>query len=108
MRGSHYLPPYCLHNLTFRRYERIMCRVSSQITSKRKENYCLLILGWLVCSKRPLRWQEIQVMKSLDSEADNINMRQRCFRDQPKDICGSMVEECDDGVVDLVHQTAKL
>ncbi|KAH0444749.1 zinc finger protein [Colletotrichum camelliae] len=89
-------------------YERIMCRVSSQITSKRKENYCLLILGWLVCSKRPLRWQEIQVMKSMDSDADNINMRQRCFRDQPKDICGSMVEECDDGVVDLVHQTAKL
>ncbi|KAF6818826.1 zinc finger protein [Colletotrichum plurivorum] len=89
-------------------YDRIMLRISNQATFRGKTNYCLMLLGWLVCSKRPLKWQEIQAAKSMDLEEQTVDMRRRRFREHPKDICGSMVEEHSDGVIDLVHLTAKL
>ncbi|KAF6824282.1 zinc finger protein [Colletotrichum musicola] len=89
-------------------YDRIMLRISNQATFRGKTNYCLMLLGWLVCSKRPLKWQEIQAAKSMGLEEQTVDMRRRRFREHPKDICGSMVEEHSDGVIDLVHVTAKL
>lgn len=85
-----------------------MRRISNQAAFRGKTNYCLMLLGWLVCSKRPLKWQEIQAAKSMDLEEQTVDMRRRRFREHAKDICGSMVEEHSDGVIDLVHLTAKL
>ncbi|KAI9167944.1 Vegetative incompatibility protein [Paramyrothecium foliicola] len=89
-------------------YERIMVRISQPAAFKHRDNYCTFLLGWLACSKRPLRWQEVQVMKSMDQKAGVIDMKRRQFRTSAKDICGSFIEEHDEGVIDLVHQTAKL
>ncbi|KAF0324632.1 vegetative incompatibility protein HET-E-1 [Colletotrichum asianum] len=87
-------------------YERIMIRISSQNAAKRLQEYFRLLLGWLVCAKRPLQWKEIQVAKSMDLEQQDIDFKKRQFRGHPKDFCGSMVEDYN-GTVDLVHNTAK-
>lgn len=94
--------------LTKSRYGRIMVRLSSQMPSKGKTDYCLLLLSWLVCAKRPLKWYEIQTARSIDLEEHTVNLNRYSFRDGPKDICGSLVEEDDvNGTVELVHLTAK-
>ncbi|KAF4831577.1 Vegetative incompatibility protein HET-E-1 [Colletotrichum tropicale] len=88
-------------------YGRIMVRLSSHAPSKGKTDYCLLLLGWIVCAKRPLKWCEIQTARSIDLEAQAVNLDRYSFRDGPKDICGSLVEEDETGTVELVHLTAK-
>lgn len=84
-----------------------MARLSSHSPRKGKTDYCLLLLGWIACAKRPLKWWEIQTIRSIDLEAQKVNLNRYSFRDGPKSICGSLVEEDDAGTVELVHSTAK-
>ena len=67
-----------------------------------------MLLGWLVCTKRPLKWHEIQGAKSIDIGRRSVEMERRRFRVDSKDLCGSLVEIRGDGAVELVHLTAKL
>ncbi|KAH7044600.1 hypothetical protein B0J12DRAFT_603931 [Macrophomina phaseolina] len=64
------------------------------------------LLGWVVCSKRPLKWHEIQGAFSIDPETDDFNPDGRLM-DHPKDLCASLVEKRPDQSLDLVHSTAK-
>jgi hypothetical protein len=66
------------------------------------------LFGWLVCAKRPLRWHEIQGMKAINLDEQNIDHEQQSFRVAPKDLCESLVEVRPDGGLELVHLTAKL
>jgi hypothetical protein len=92
--------------LTILRYGRILKR----ILDEKRPAYCegaRKILAWLVCAMRTLKWREIQCAISTDSDAGIIDPSQRLVM-QPKEICGSLVEQQSDGGLQLVHTTARL
>lgn len=69
----------------------------------------LALLEWLVLARKPLRWHEIQVLKSMDLDRQSIDFHRQGFLvNDPRDICGSFVEVQDDGSVELIHLTARL
>jgi hypothetical protein len=72
------------------------------------------ILGWVVCSARPLRWREIQSRFCIDAEKETCNIR-NVRRDGCKSICSSLVDvtNCElfgtlesEQTVNMVHKTA--
>ncbi|KAI9150828.1 Transcriptional regulator CRZ1 [Paramyrothecium foliicola] len=88
-------------------YDRIMVRIFQQTAEAAKED-TLMLLGWLVCAKRELKWHEIQVMKSIDLTERTVSFQRQKFGKSLKDICASLVEHRLDGTVQFVHSTAKL
>jgi hypothetical protein len=68
-----------------------------------------MLLGWLISAKRPLTWNEIQTLKSIDMDKELIEPKRR-FADHidPKMLCESFVNVRSDGTVDFVHTTAKV
>ncbi|PLB50321.1 hypothetical protein P170DRAFT_405285 [Aspergillus steynii IBT 23096] len=93
--------PVDLDNL----YERILYRVREVRdvdTMRRIEE----ILGWIVCARRPLRWEEIQGAVCTNPECQSFDALRR-LADSPREIFASLVECYPDGTVDLVHGTAR-
>ena len=84
-----------------------MLRILKEASPAEKKDISML-LNWLVCAKRPLKWHEIQGAKSIDLEGQSVEWERRRFRVNPKDLCGSLVEIMPEGTVELVHLTAKL
>jgi hypothetical protein len=82
-----------------------MVRVDQHSSRAREE--ALMLFGLLVCAKRPLKWREIQALKSINLDEQLVDERQR-FVVAPKDLCESLVELRSDGTLELVHLTAKL
>ena len=95
-------------------YERVAVRVFEN-PHKGQRNTAKKILGLIICSKRLLRWREIQAMFWIDPHTGTSDYEERRLRVTPKDLCGSLVEtkssERDTSplgeVVELVHSTAK-
>ncbi|KAI1451390.1 putative zinc finger protein [Annulohypoxylon moriforme] len=87
-------------------YSRIMERIR-QHTPQATMNDTLRLLGWLVCAKRPLKWHEIQGMKSINLEEQCVDFDRQGFVKSPKDLCASLLETRSDGTVELIHLTAK-
>jgi hypothetical protein len=70
------------------------------------------LLGWIICAKRPLKWQEIQAVLSIDHDSQYFNFRERSVRSDVEQLCGSLVrvlpaERPEDNRIDLVHVTAR-
>ncbi|KAJ0110210.1 hypothetical protein J7T55_000642 [Diaporthe amygdali] len=90
-------------------YARIVERILNQTTSTRKSD-AQRLLQWLVCAKRPLKWYEFQATNCVDLNGDDYDPKeisQRIWRENPKDICGSLIDHHKDGTVDFVHPTAR-
>jgi len=98
---------WALANKKFESYSRIISRIFDT-ASPSELAATKLLLRWLVCAKRPLKWHEIQAAKSIDLKNQLVNLQGLSFRIDSKDLCGSLVEIRDDGTVELVHLTAKL
>lgn len=60
----------------------------------------------IACSKRPLKWHEIQGALSIDTEEHTVLDARRLCTDV-REICGSLVEVLPGERVQLVHGTAK-
>ncbi|KAI8665508.1 NACHT domain-containing protein [Fusarium sp. Ph1] len=80
----------------YKAYERIIQRVLEKSKPSRQKTV-KKILGWIICSQRPLRWREIQSRFCIDAEKGTCNPKRRRL-DGCKDICSSLV--------DMVHETA--
>ncbi|CAG8930839.1 unnamed protein product [Penicillium salamii] len=91
-------------------YTRIMERLNQDLSEDQLE-YTELLLGWLVCSKRPMKWTEIQVALSIDLHSSvashELDMDLK-LRDDVQELCGSLVQILEGNRVELVHSTAKL
>lgn len=90
--------------LTSSSYKRILARVLD--VNHRASQDARRLLTWLVCAFRPLKWHEIQCAVSIDPEAGKVDLVRR-FVVEPKQICGSLIEQHSDGSLQLVHTTAK-
>ncbi|KAI8665602.1 C2H2-type domain-containing protein [Fusarium sp. Ph1] len=87
-------------------YERIMDRIVQQASPVAMEDISWL-LGWLACSKRPLKWHEIHSLESVNLDERSVEVEQNKFRVSAKDLFESLVEIQPDGTLELVHVTAK-
>jgi len=90
-----------------RRYSRIIDRVFNEAKEPERK-IAAQLLSWIVCAKRPLKWQEIQGAVSIDLDTQTVDFDERRLSVDSKHLCGSLVEIRPGGVVDLVHLTAKL
>ncbi|KAI0898910.1 putative zinc finger protein [Annulohypoxylon nitens] len=81
-------------------------RIVQQIPQEAIED-TMRLLGWLVCAKRPLKWHEIQAMKSVDPIHQSLDFDRQSFVKSPKELCGSLLETRSDGTIELIHLTAK-
>ncbi|KAF4969857.1 hypothetical protein FSARC_3015 [Fusarium sarcochroum] len=94
-------------------YDRVIQRVLKEASPSR-QNTVKKILGWVICSKRPLRWREIQSRFCINADKGTCNAK-GVRRDSCKKICGSLVDVtgCDlfgdvesEQIVNIVHETA--
>ena len=87
-----------------------MDRLERDLSSAQFE-YTQLLLGWLVRSKRPLKWSEIQAASSINLDAgeewNELDPDQR-LRDNVQDLCGSLVQILPGDRIELVHSTARV
>lgn len=65
-----------------------------------------MVLGWVACALRPLRWREIQAGVSIDMDNEKLNPNKRLV-ESPRDLFVAFVEVKTDGVVELIHRTAR-
>lgn len=84
-----------------------MKRILSHASSENIRRYCLMLFGWLVCAKRPLKWHEIQGAKAIDLESQTVDLEKKRFLVDAKWLCGSLVEDHRDGTLRFVHITAR-
>jgi len=84
-----------------------MVRITEDNIPARTED-AFMLLGWLVCAKRPLKWREIQGLKAVNLDKQSVEYDRQRFVVGPKDLCASLVESRPDGSLELVHLTAKL
>ena len=92
------------------RYEKILRQIFDESPGVALRNKCVSrLLSLLVCAKRPLRWYEIQGFFAFDQDDENepIDYDARKLRDDPMDLCLSLIEHHVDDSVQLVHPTAK-
>ncbi|KAJ4267105.1 hypothetical protein NW762_003203 [Fusarium torreyae] len=94
-------------------YDRIIQRVLKEAKPSR-QNSVKKILGWVICSKRPLRWREIQSRFCINADTGTCN-KKGLRRDSCKKICGSLVDitDCEifgdaesEQIINIVHQSA--
>ncbi|KAF3764220.1 hypothetical protein M406DRAFT_339885 [Cryphonectria parasitica EP155] len=88
-------------------YSRILLRVFDQASDSQKAATHNL-LQWLVCSRRTMKWYEIQSAKAIHVEHQLVDWNRRRYRVSSKDLCGSLVQIRDDTTVDFVHNTARI
>ena len=87
-------------------YERIVNRVYNNPVVPERED-AARIISWVVCARRPLKWNEIQAIFSTDVESQSVDFSDR-LRVTGKDICGSLVDIRPGDIIELVHETARL
>ncbi|KAF5549979.1 zinc finger C2H2-type integrase DNA-binding protein [Fusarium napiforme] len=88
-------------------YERIMGRIIHKAPHQSRKG-ALQLLGWLVCARRPLKWHEIQSLKSINLDQQLVDFGRHKFSVSGKDLCGSLVELREDGTLELIHISAKM
>lgn len=84
-----------------------MVRIMKYSESENIKTYCLMLFGWLVCAKRPLRWYEIQCAKAIDPDNQKVDLNRKRFLITAKELCGSLIEDHHDGTIQFVHMTAR-
>ncbi|KAM0421485.1 hypothetical protein ACHAPT_010658 [Fusarium lateritium] len=66
-----------------------------------------LLLGWLVCAKRPLKWHEMQAILSFDPEEAKVDFDNLMLRHNVRKYLGSLVHVLDGDHIRLIHTTAR-
>ncbi|KAL2681201.1 hypothetical protein Neosp_008808 [[Neocosmospora] mangrovei] len=66
-----------------------------------------LLLGWLVCAKRPLKWHEMQAILSFDAQEAKVDFDNRMLKDDVRRYLGSIVHVLDGDHIRLIHTTAR-
>jgi hypothetical protein len=88
------------------RYKKIMRTILKKPAKAQREE-AKMLLSWLIHAKRPLKFHEVQTMKSINLEKGEVEFERRHFRVRPEELCESLVRVRRDGSIELVHSTAK-
>ncbi|PQE07968.1 zinc finger protein [Rutstroemia sp. NJR-2017a WRK4] len=87
-------------------YKKIMRTILKKPVKAQREE-AKLLLSWLIHAKRPLKFHEVQTMKSINLKKGEVEFEKRHFRVRPEELCESLVRVRRDGSIELVHSTAK-
>ncbi|KAF8417488.1 hypothetical protein EV426DRAFT_540278, partial [Tirmania nivea] len=87
-------------------YGRIIDRINRNSSSSQRQS-AFKIMSLLALSERPLKRYEIQGYFSV-TEDGTVDHENFSFRDNIKDLCGSLVEICSRDIIDFVHGTVKI
>ncbi|KAH6702884.1 hypothetical protein BKA61DRAFT_619706 [Leptodontidium sp. MPI-SDFR-AT-0119] len=87
-------------------YSRIVVRIYENQNIEERET-AKRLLGWISCSKRALKWHEIQGAICTNAADQTVDFENRRLCSNIRDICGSLVEVLPGDRVRLVHGTAK-
>ena len=66
-----------------------------------------LLMGWLVCAKRPLKLHEMQAILSYDPVGQMVNFDSKMLRHKLEKYLGSLVHVLDGGHIRIIHSTAR-
>jgi hypothetical protein len=88
-------------------YEKIIRRITGSGVAGRQRS-ALQVLKWISCSKRPLKWTEIQGAASMNLEDQKINEQDRRLVEDSKGLCSSLIELQPDQTIDFVHNTVRM
>ncbi|KAJ9144905.1 Zinc finger protein [Pleurostoma richardsiae] len=66
-----------------------------------------LLLGWLVCAKRPLKWHEMQSILSYDPINQIVDFDNKMLRQTAKKYLGALVHVLDGDHIRIIHSTAR-
>ncbi|KAI1422036.1 hypothetical protein F5Y12DRAFT_800163 [Xylaria sp. FL1777] len=66
-----------------------------------------LLLGWLVCAKRPLKWHEMQSILSYDPVNQSIDFDNKMLRQNVRKYLGPLVHVLDNDHIRIIHSTAR-
>ena len=88
------------------RYERIVKRIYENPNGNERQT-AQKLLGWISCSKRPLKWHEIQGAVSINIEEQSVDFEGRRLCTNIRDLCGSLIDVLPGDTVQLVHNTAR-
>ncbi|KAL7942558.1 hypothetical protein V8C42DRAFT_331337 [Trichoderma barbatum] len=70
-------------------------------------NMAKLLLGWLVCAKRPLKWHEMQSILSYVPTEQKVDFDNKMLRQDSNKYLGSLVHVLEGGHIRIVHSTAR-
>jgi hypothetical protein len=70
-------------------------------------NIAKLLLGWLVCAKRPLKWHEMQSILSYDPVNQKVDFDNKMLRQNVNKYLGSLVHVLDGDHIRIIHSTAR-
>jgi hypothetical protein len=88
------------------RYSRTVARIYEN-PNEYERKAAQRLLGLLCCSKRPLKWHEIQGLFSIDVDDGSVDFDSRMLRIDISDLCGSLVKVEPGDSVEFVHATAR-
>jgi len=66
-----------------------------------------LLMGWLVCAKRPLKWHEMQAILSYDPANQKVDFDNKMLRQKVTTYLGSLVHVVDGDHIRIIHSTAR-
>ncbi len=96
---------------TTRRYEKLLGAVKAELLQladgETHWKMAKLLLGWLVCAKRPLKWHEMQSILSYDRVNQQVDFDNKMLRQTAKKYLGSLVHVLDSDHIRIIHSTAR-
>lgn len=94
------------------RYEKIIGQVKAELLEledgEKQWEMAKVLLGWLVCANRPLKWHEMQSILSYDHTTQNVDFGNKMLRDKVHKYLGSLIHVLDGEHICLIHSTARL
>lgn len=88
------------------RYDRIIEHVLVKAPAKYRQTAAML-LSWIACAIRPLKWREIQAAVSIDWERQTVDFDRNQLAADAKELCGALVEQLPNGDISFVHSTVQ-
>ncbi|TDZ18863.1 Early growth response protein 1 [Colletotrichum orbiculare MAFF 240422] len=91
-------------------YDELLATIKARLEEKSPQHWekAKLLLGWLVCAHRPLKWHEIQAILAFDPDSQVVDFDMGMIReDNIDDFLGSLVQVLKGDNIRLLHSTAR-
>ncbi|KAK8040668.1 hypothetical protein PG991_000456 [Apiospora marii] len=98
------LEPDCFPTGLQEAYNRTIVRIDRNANASERDA-ARKVLSWMLCSRRPLYWREIQAAIAMNVVEQTIDAHRK-LRRHIRDICGSLIDSLSGDQVQFIHATA--
>ena len=93
------------------RYERLLEAIRVQLLQlpegETHWEIARILMGWLVCARRPLKWHEMQAILSYDPVRQQVDFDKEMLRQYVTKYLGSLVHILAGDHLRVIHSTAR-